>query len=168
MWFLSEPKFNTVKRIPVSTRILSGPACTCIGTWYPRYSLARNGVLPCAPCAFSKALHCLEGQRAEFAIHIPSSSTDCKNICDCYRHLVNNQNSASKMDIYEEIFEDNRDALPEEFEAMTADDVLRRIRLLDNEIRVLKDESTRLSLEQSGLKEKVCLLEAKRVPLAGP
>ena len=61
------------------------------------------------------------------------------------------------MDIYEEIFEDNRDALPEEFEAMTADDVLRRIRLLDNEIRVLKDESTRLSLEQSGLKEKVCL-----------
>jgi 26S proteasome regulatory subunit T5 len=59
------------------------------------------------------------------------------------------------MDIYEEIFEDNRDALPEEFESMTADDVLRRIRLLDNEIRVLKDESTRLSLEQSGLKEKV-------------
>ena len=61
------------------------------------------------------------------------------------------------MDIYEEIFEDNRDALPPEFESMTADDVLRRIRMLDNEIRVLKDESTRLSLEQSGLKEKVSL-----------
>lgn len=59
------------------------------------------------------------------------------------------------MDIYQEIFEDGGDALPSEFEHMTADDILRRTRLLDNEIRVLKDESTRLSLEQSGLKEKV-------------
>lgn len=59
------------------------------------------------------------------------------------------------MDIYDEIFEDGGDALPSEFESMTADDILRRTRLLDNEIRVLKDESTRLSLEQSGLKEKV-------------
>ena len=59
------------------------------------------------------------------------------------------------MDIYDEIFEDGGDALPREFESMTADDILRRTRLLDNEIRVLKDESTRLSLEQSGLKEKV-------------
>ncbi|BDA41724.1 g371 [Coccomyxa elongata] len=59
------------------------------------------------------------------------------------------------MDIYDEIFEDGGDALPSEFESMTADDILRRTRLLDNEIRVLKDESTRLSLEQSGLKEKI-------------
>jgi ATP-dependent 26S proteasome regulatory subunit len=33
--------------------------------------------------------------------------------------------------------------------------VVRRTRLLDNEIRVLKDESTRLGLEQQGNKEKV-------------
>lgn len=59
------------------------------------------------------------------------------------------------MDIYDEIFEDGGDALPSELESMTADDILRRTRLLDNEIRVLKDESTRLSLEQSGLKEKI-------------
>lgn len=38
---------------------------------------------------------------------------------------------------------------------MSADDLKRRSRLLDNEIRVLKDESTRLNLEQNGLKEKI-------------
>ena len=36
-----------------------------------------------------------------------------------------------------------------------ADDIVRRTRLLENEIRVLKDESTRLGLEQQGNKEKV-------------
>ena len=59
------------------------------------------------------------------------------------------------MDVYNSIFEDGGDALPEEFKTMTAEDILRRTRLLDNDIRVLKDDSTRLSLEHSGLKEKV-------------
>ena len=36
-----------------------------------------------------------------------------------------------------------------------ADDINRRARLLDNEIRVLKDESKRLSLEQEANKQKV-------------
>ena len=41
------------------------------------------------------------------------------------------------------------------FRGGAADDIVRRTRLLENEIRVLKDESTRLSLEQQGNKEKV-------------
>jgi hypothetical protein len=69
---------------------------------------------------------------------------------------------SAKMDVYDSIFEDGGDALPEEFKSMSAEDVLRRTRLLDNEIRVLKDDSTRLSLEHSGLKEKVC------IPKLGP
>ena len=59
------------------------------------------------------------------------------------------------MDVYSSIFEDGGDALPEEFKTMSAEDIVRRTRLLDNDIRVLKDDSTRLSLEHSGLKEKV-------------
>lgn len=56
----------------------------------------------------------------------------------------------------EDVFDDaGGDALPEEFQTMSADDLKRRSRLLDNEIRVLKDESTRLNLEQNGLKEKI-------------
>ena len=41
------------------------------------------------------------------------------------------------------------------FRGRAADDIVRRTRLLENEIRVLKDESTRLGLEQQGNKEKV-------------
>lgn len=67
------------------------------------------------------------------------------------------ERKSAKMDVYDSIFEDGGDALPEEFKTMSAEDVLRRTRLLDNEIRVLKDDSTRLSLEHSGLKEKVCI-----------
>lgn len=56
----------------------------------------------------------------------------------------------------EDVFEDaGGDALPEDFQTMSADDLKRRSRLLDNEIRVLRDESTRLGLEHSGLKEKI-------------
>lgn len=44
---------------------------------------------------------------------------------------------------------------PMKFQNMSADDLKRRSRLLDNEIRVLKDESTRLGLEQQGLTEKI-------------
>ena len=36
-----------------------------------------------------------------------------------------------------------------------ADDIARRARLLDNEVRVLRDEATRLNLEQANLTEKV-------------
>ncbi|KAK9809980.1 hypothetical protein WJX72_002914 [[Myrmecia] bisecta] len=59
------------------------------------------------------------------------------------------------MDLEQEIFDDAEEALPEEFQHMSADDIVRRARLLENEVRVLKDESTRLSLELNGLKEKV-------------
>jgi 26S proteasome regulatory subunit T5 len=45
--------------------------------------------------------------------------------------------------------------LPEEFLSMTAEQVSARVRLLENEIRVLKDESTRLNLDAGGLKERV-------------
>ena len=66
------------------------------------------------------------------------------------------KNQKVVMDIDKEIFDDaDQEVLPPEFDTMTAEDIQRRIRLLDNEIRVLKDDSTRLGLEQSGLKEKV-------------
>jgi len=47
------------------------------------------------------------------------------------------------------------DGVADESQNMSADDLKRRSRLLDNEIRVLKDESTRLGLEQQGLTEKI-------------
>ena len=59
------------------------------------------------------------------------------------------------MDLEKEIFEDAEEALPDEFQGMTADDILRRNRLLENAIRVLKDESQRLTLDQQSMKEKV-------------
>lgn len=59
------------------------------------------------------------------------------------------------MDLEKEIFDDAEEALPDEFQGMTADDILRRNRLLENEIRVLKDESQRLTLDQQSMKEKV-------------
>ena len=45
--------------------------------------------------------------------------------------------------------------LPKEFEEISTDSVARRARLLGNEIRVLKDESTRLALDQNSLREKI-------------
>jgi 26S proteasome regulatory subunit T5 len=51
--------------------------------------------------------------------------------------------------------QDAEDALPEEFNHMSADAIGQRARLLDNEIRVLKDESQRLALDQGGYKEKI-------------
>ncbi|GAX77431.1 hypothetical protein CEUSTIGMA_g4876.t1 [Chlamydomonas eustigma] len=59
------------------------------------------------------------------------------------------------MDIEREIFDDVEDALPEEFAQMSAEGISQRARLLDNELRVLKDESSRMTLEQSSLKEKI-------------
>jgi hypothetical protein len=58
------------------------------------------------------------------------------------------------MDLEQEIFQDQPE-VPDEFLKLSAEDIKTRSRLLDNEIRVLKDESTRLSLEQSGLKERI-------------
>lgn len=59
------------------------------------------------------------------------------------------------MEIEKEIFDDVEDTLPEEFTHMSAEGIGQRARLLDNELRVLRDESTRLSLEQNNLKEKI-------------
>ncbi|QDZ20195.1 regulatory subunit P45 of 26S proteasome [Chloropicon primus] len=60
----------------------------------------------------------------------------------------------SAMDLEKEIF-DSVEEIDEEILRMTADEISRRTRLLENEIRVLKDESTRLSLDLSSTKEKV-------------
>jgi 26S proteasome regulatory subunit T5 len=59
------------------------------------------------------------------------------------------------MDIEKDIFEDAEDEVAEELKHMSADDISIRARLLDNEIRVLKDESRRLSLEQANMQEKI-------------
>eukprot|EP00887_Chlorella_sp_A99_P002555 scaffold6.g2555.t1 len=61
------------------------------------------------------------------------------------------------MEVEKEIFGEaaTEDELPEEFQAMTAEDVGRRTRLLENEIRVLRDESNRLSHERAGLAERI-------------
>eukprot|EP00889_Picochlorum_renovo_P001416 jgi/Picre1/28446/NNA_003850.t1 len=63
------------------------------------------------------------------------------------------------MDMEAEIFgtEGGQDefALPEEFETMSAEDIERRVRLLDNEIRVLRDESNRLTHQKAGLDERI-------------
>ena len=69
------------------------------------------------------------------------------------------------MDIEAEVFGDAGgapgappdDGLPPEFAAMSADDIARRTRLLDTEVRVLRDEATRLGLEQGNLTERVSL-----------
>ena len=67
------------------------------------------------------------------------------------------------MDLEQEIFQDEPD-IPEEFRNLSAEDLQTRSRLLDNEIRVLRDESTRLSLEASGLKERI-KENAEKVPM---
>mmetsp|Transcript_60992 Transcript_60992/g.193453 ORF Transcript_60992/g.193453 Transcript_60992/m.193453 type:complete len:425 (+) Transcript_60992:214-1488(+) len=59
------------------------------------------------------------------------------------------------MDVDADIWEDGGDDLGEEIANMGADDINRRTRLLENEIRILKDEATRLSLEQSASKERI-------------
>ena len=48
------------------------------------------------------------------------------------------------MDLEAAIFDDGTDPVPDEFKTMAADDLRRRSRLLDNEIRVLKVSSSYL------------------------
>jgi len=61
------------------------------------------------------------------------------------------------MDLEQDVFGDNDEFAEVEAELrnMTADQIVQRGRLLDNEIRVLKDECTRLGLEQPAMKEKI-------------
>ena len=59
------------------------------------------------------------------------------------------------MALEQQIFANQGDDLPAELASMSVDAIRNRSKLLDNEIRVLKEESNRLSLELSGLKEKV-------------
>ncbi len=59
------------------------------------------------------------------------------------------------MEIDKEIFDGVEDALPDEFQSMSAEGIAQRARLLENELRVLRDESSRLTLDQNGLKEKI-------------
>lgn len=60
-------------------------------------------------------------------------------------------------DLEAEIFgaETQEDDLPEEFKTMSADDIQRRTRMLDNELRVLRDDSNRLTHEKAGLAERI-------------
>ena len=59
------------------------------------------------------------------------------------------------MDLERQIFAEQDEDLPAELASLSADAIRNRSKLLDNEIRVLKEESNRLSLELSGLKDKV-------------
>jgi len=61
------------------------------------------------------------------------------------------------MDLDKDIWGDDEEtsALEAELATMSADQIYQRARLLDNEIRVLKDEATRLSLDQSASKDKI-------------
>eukprot|EP00245_Coleochaete_scutata_P004464 TRINITY_DN17101_c0_g1_i1.p1 TRINITY_DN17101_c0_g1~~TRINITY_DN17101_c0_g1_i1.p1 ORF type:complete len:431 (+),score=102.61 TRINITY_DN17101_c0_g1_i1:141-1433(+) len=53
-----------------------------------------------------------------------------------------------------DIFDDD-DGLGDEIARSSTDDIVRRTRLLDNEIRVLKDETQRMTLELDGTREKI-------------
>ncbi|KAK2080166.1 TATA-binding protein [Prototheca wickerhamii] len=58
----------------------------------------------------------------------------------------------------QEIFGEDQlqdDGLPEEFKTMSAEDIQRRTRLLETEIRVLRDESSRLSHDRTGLADRI-------------
>ena len=60
------------------------------------------------------------------------------------------------MDIEQAIFEDPQESqLPAEILNMDAEGITTRNRMIDNEIRVLKEEANRLSLDLSGLKDRV-------------
>jgi len=59
------------------------------------------------------------------------------------------------MDIDKDVFDEEDSGLGDEFDHMSAEDVTRRCRLLDNEIRVLKDDNVRLGLEIQNNNEKV-------------
>jgi 26S proteasome regulatory subunit T5 len=53
------------------------------------------------------------------------------------------------------VFDDGEAGMLKELEGSTVEDVTMRTRLLENEIRVLRDESNRLALDLQGDKEKV-------------
>eukprot|EP00898_Chlorokybus_atmophyticus_P000951 jgi/Chlat1/1857/Chrsp141S02186 len=63
--------------------------------------------------------------------------------------------ATSERDVFADDAGESADAVGAEIAAMSADDLARRTRLLDTEIRVLKDESQRLQLDLSGTKEKI-------------
>ncbi|KAA1469890.1 26S proteasome subunit P45 [Dentipellis sp. KUC8613] len=51
--------------------------------------------------------------------------------------------------------EETWDDIPEEIMSLTTDEILTRIRLIDNDVRVMRSETTRLQHEQSVMKEKI-------------
>ena len=53
------------------------------------------------------------------------------------------------------VFTDEDDELAAELAAMTTDDILRRTRLIENELRVLKDDEQRLRQETAAVREKL-------------
>ena len=60
------------------------------------------------------------------------------------------------MDIEQAIFQDSQESqLPAEILNMDAEGITTRNRMIDNEIRVLKEEANRLSLDLSGLKDRI-------------
>lgn len=58
-------------------------------------------------------------------------------------------------DIEAAVFENETSDLPEEFEHMSAADIERRSRLLDNEVRVLREETQRLTGEINTLRDRI-------------
>lgn len=75
----------------------------------------------------------------------------------CARPRVCLLNLNVKAEMERDIFGDEavEDALGPEFETMSAEGISQRAKLLENELRVLKDESNRLTLETNNLKEKI-------------
>lgn len=53
------------------------------------------------------------------------------------------------------VFTDEDDELQAELAAMTTDDIQRRTRLIENELRVLKDDEQRLRQETAAMREKL-------------
>jgi 26S proteasome regulatory subunit T5 len=55
----------------------------------------------------------------------------------------------------QDIFDDGEDALDEEVLRMSIDEITSRTRLLENDIKIMKSETSRISHEQQGMKEKI-------------
>ncbi|CAI8058462.1 26S proteasome regulatory subunit 6A [Geodia barretti] len=55
----------------------------------------------------------------------------------------------------QDIFNDGEEALGEEVLRMSIDEIISRTRLLENDIKIMKSETSRISHEQQGMKEKI-------------
>ncbi|KAK7056904.1 26S proteasome regulatory subunit 6A [Paramarasmius palmivorus] len=66
-----------------------------------------------------------------------------------------NQQDSAAMDTEPDRKEETWDDIPEDIMSLSTDDILTRIRLIDNDIKVMRSETLRLQHEQSVMKEKI-------------